>query len=131
RAGQRGLAVSLVAPAELHRARAIETHFAGSLSWHPLSSLKPRAGGVLEPTMVTLGIAAGRKDKLRPGDVLGALTKEAGLSADQVGKITITDQQGFVAVHRDAADQALKRLSTGKIKGRALRVRVLAMPGHQ
>ncbi|WP_439887213.1 ATP-dependent RNA helicase DbpA [Pseudomonas sp. MBLB4123] len=125
RAGAKGLAVSLVAPAEAHRARAIEELQQGALSWQPLDGLKPQAGEPLQPPMVTLCIAAGRKDKLRPGDILGALTGEAGIPGAQVGKIVIFDFQALVAVERGIAKQALKRLNEGKVKGRSVRVRVL------
>ncbi|MGE8361956.1 ATP-dependent RNA helicase DbpA [Pseudomonas sp.] len=125
RAGEQGMAMSLVAPAEAHRAQAIETLQKGPLNWHPLSSLKAKGGEPLQPPMITLCIAAGRKDKLRPGDILGALTGEAGIPGAQVGKIAIFDFQAFVAVERGVAKQALKRLSEGKIKGRSLRVRTL------
>lgn len=125
RAGNKGMAVSLVAPAEARRAQAIEDMQGKPLNWHPYASLKPRAGEPLQPPMVTLCIAAGRKDKLRPGDILGALTGEAGIPASQVGKITLFDFQAFVAVERGVAALALQRLSSGKIKGRSLRVRAL------
>ncbi|UQY36402.1 ATP-dependent RNA helicase DbpA [Pseudomonas fulva] len=125
RAGEKGMAVSLVAPPEAHRAQAIETLQKAPLTWHPLGSLKPRAGEPLRPPMITLCIAAGRKDKLRPGDILGALTGEAGIPGAQVGKIAIFDFQAYVAVERGVAKQALKRLGEGKIKGRSLRVRTL------
>jgi ATP-independent RNA helicase DbpA len=125
RAGARGIAISLVAPAEGHRAQAIETLQKAPLNWHPLSSLKPQEGAPLQPPMATLCIAGGRKDKVRPGDILGALTGEAGIPGTQVGKIAIFDYQAFVAVERGIARQALKRLSDGKIKGRSLKVRML------
>ncbi|MDC6641773.1 helicase-related protein, partial [Leclercia adecarboxylata] len=86
RAGNQGLAVSLVAPAEAHRAQAIEKLQKAPLNWHPLDSLKAQAGEPLQPPMVTLCIGAGRKDKLRPGDILGALTGDAGIPGTQVGK---------------------------------------------
>ncbi|WP_296130230.1 ATP-dependent RNA helicase DbpA [Pseudomonas sp. Ga0074129] len=125
RAGEKGLAMSLVAPAEAHRAQAIETLQRAPLNWHPLSSLKHQGGAPLQPTMITLCIGAGRKDKLRPGDILGALTGAAGIPGAQVGKIAIFDFQAYVAVERVVAMQALKCLSEGKIKGRSLRVRTL------
>ncbi|MEZ3183724.1 ATP-dependent RNA helicase DbpA [Pseudomonas sp. LM13] len=125
RAGKQGLAVSLVAPAEAHRAQAIENLQQAPLNWQPLDALKSQSGEPLQPPMVTLCIAAGRKDKLRPGDILGALTGDAGISGSQVGKIAIFDFQAFVAVERTVARQALKRLNDGKIKGRSLKVRQL------
>jgi len=125
RAGKQGLAVSLVAPAEAHRAQAIENLQQAPLNWQPLDALKSQSGDPLQPPMVTLCIAAGRKDKLRPGDILGALTGDAGIPGSQVGKIAIFDFQAFVAVERTVARQALKRLNDGKIKGRSLKVRQL------
>ena len=125
RAGKKGIAISLVAPAEAHRARAIEERQNAPLNWQPLSDLKAQPGGPLQPPMVTLCIGAGRKDKLRPGDIRGALTGDAGIAGTQVGKIAIFDFQAFVAVERGAARQALSRLNAGKIKGRSLKVRQL------
>ena len=125
RAGKQGLAVSLVAPAEAHRAQAIENLQQAPLNWQPLDALESQSGEPLQPPMVTLCIAAGRKDKLRPGDILGALTGDAGIQGSQVGKIAIFDFQAFVAVERTVARPALKRLNDGKIKGRSLKVRQL------
>nr|WP_305087541.1 ATP-dependent RNA helicase DbpA [Pseudomonas kuykendallii] len=125
RAGNKGLAMSLVAPAEAHRAQAIETLQKAPLNWHPLNSLKPRDGAPLQAPMTTLCINGGRKEKIRPGDILGALTGEAGIPGAQVGKIAIFDFQAFVAVERGIARQALKRLAEGRIKGKSFKVRML------
>ncbi|MGS7253372.1 ATP-dependent RNA helicase DbpA [Pseudomonas anuradhapurensis] len=125
RAGEKGIAVSLVAPAEGHRAQAIEALQKSPLRWDQLDSLKSKGGEPLLPLMSTLCIAAGRKDKLRPGDILGALTGDAGIPGKQVGKIAIFDFQAFVAVERPLAKQAMQRLNSGKIKGRSLKVRIV------
>ncbi|NWE73571.1 DbpA RNA binding domain-containing protein, partial [Pseudomonas gingeri] len=125
RAGETGLAISLVAPSESLRARAIEEVQKSPLNWDQLDTLKSQGGGPLLPAMSTLCIAAGRKDKVRPGDILGALTGDAGIPGAQVGKIAIFDFQAYVAVERGVAKQALQRLNDGKIKGRSLRVRIL------
>lgn len=125
RAGEKGIAISLVAPAEGHRAQAIEALQKSPLRWDQLDSLKNKGGEPLLPEMTTLCIAAGRKDKLRPGDILGALTGDAGIPGKQVGKIAIFDFQAFVAVERALAKQAMQRLNNGKIKGRALKVRII------
>ena len=125
RAGEKGLAINLVAPRESRRAMAIEELQGEKLNWHPVSSLKPRAGDTMLPPTVTLCIGAGRKDKLRPGDILGALTGDAGIPGNQVGKITVTDYQAYVAIERDSADLALQRLLDGKIKGKNRRVKKL------
>jgi ATP-independent RNA helicase DbpA len=125
RAGESGVAISLVAPAEAHRAQAIEQLQKAPLNWAPLSELVSKGGAPLLPPMSTLLIGAGRKDKVRPGDILGALTGDAGIPGTQVGKIAIFDFQAYVAVDRDVAKQAVQRLNSGKIKGRSLKVRIL------
>ena len=68
--------------------------------------------------MVTLCINGGRKDKVRPGDILGALTANSSLQGSQIGKIDITDYQAYVAVARPVANIALKILAENKLKGR-------------
>jgi ATP-independent RNA helicase DbpA len=75
--------------------------------------------------MVTLQILGGRKDKFRPGDILGALTGEAGFSREQVGKITVTDQTTYVAVARNIYREVVRKLSAGKVKGKTVKVRAL------
>ena len=79
--------------------------------------------------MVTLQILGGRKEKIRPGDVLGALTAETPgmrtLTREQVGKIAVTDQSTYVAVAREIVGEAVRKLSTGKLKGKTVKVRVL------
>ena len=75
--------------------------------------------------MITLQILGGRKEKIRPGDVLGALTGEAGFAKEQVGKINVTDFHTYVAVDRTIARKAVKALSDGKVKGKKVKVRFL------
>jgi ATP-independent RNA helicase DbpA len=120
RAGRSGLALSLCAPAEAHRVNAIEDYQKISAQWQELPAVTDTTPPPL-PRMVTLNIAGGRKDKLRPGDILGALTGDAGIAGAQIGKIDIFDLQAFVAVDRGVAAQALKGL--GRIKGRSFKVR--------
>lgn len=125
RAGEPGLALSLVAPSEGGRANAIETAMGRPLDWQPLSQLPESLDTPLIAPMRTIAIAGGRKDKVRPGDLLGALTGEAGLPAEAIGKISITDYQALVAIKRDMAPLAHQRLEQGKIKGRRFKVRLL------
>ena len=75
--------------------------------------------------MVTLVIDAGRQDKLRPGDIVGALTGEAGLKVDAIGKIDGFATRTYVAIERSQANRALDKLRAGKIKGRNFRIRKL------
>ena len=77
------------------------------------------------PSMITVCINAGRKDKIRPGDILGALTKEAGLPVDTIGKIDISDICSYVAIRQTHADKASRHFQNGKLKGRKVSVRKL------
>ena len=125
RADEDGWALSLVGPTEKHRVEATARANGFTPQWESLAELHAEDQPVPQPAMVTLQILGGRKEKIRPGDVLGALTGEAGLAADQIGKINVNEQSTYVAVARGIARQALKRLQDGKIKGKKVRVRLL------
>ncbi len=75
--------------------------------------------------MVTLLVLGGKKAKLRPGDLLGALTGDGGLTREQVGKIRITDQVSYVALERDVARRSFRRLQEIPIKGKKQRMKLL------
>jgi ATP-independent RNA helicase DbpA len=75
--------------------------------------------------MVTLQIVGGRKEKIRAGDVLGALTGDAGFTREQVGKINVNEFSTYVALDRSIANEALQKLTVGKVKGKSVRVRLL------
>lgn len=125
RAGNKGLALSLFMASESPKVNAIEEYQKSPVQIEQPSSLKTRENFKLSPPMVTLCINGGRKDKVRAGDILGALTANANLPGKQIGKINIFDNLAYVAVERPIAKQALKILSEGKIKGRMFRVRKL------
>jgi ATP-independent RNA helicase DbpA len=128
RAGASGLALSLASMQEMGAVGKIEQFQKSSSVWHPLDELTPTGSGPLFPPMATLQILGGRKEKIRPGDVLGALTSEDGGPAytrDQIGKIAVTEFCTFVAVARDLAHAACDKLNAGKVKGKSVRVRVV------
>jgi len=128
RAGESGLALSLVAMKEMGAVGKIEQYQNSPSVWHKLDSLTPTGSGPLLPPMVTLQILGGRKEKIRPGDVLGALTSTEGGPAyarEQIGKITVTEFCTFVAVVREVADAACAKLNAGKVKGKSVRARLL------
>jgi ATP-dependent RNA helicase DbpA len=127
RAGESGQVFSLASLDEMGRVGRIDQMQGSESVWHPLSELlaPPPTREPLRPPMVTLQILGGRKEKIRKGDVLGALTKDLGLAADAVGRIDINDFSTYVAVRRDVADQALRGLNAGKVKGRSVKVRRL------
>jgi ATP-independent RNA helicase DbpA len=123
RAGKSGLALSLYTAAESQRVNAIEDYQKSPINYSTIDSLQAIRKPDLRPPMVTLCIDGGRKGKVRPGDILGALTGESGIAGDQVGKIDIFDRQSYVAIERSMVDRALQQLSTGKIKGRYFKAR--------
>lgn len=125
RAGSKGLALSLTTPADAQRLCAIEDGLKHAVTWGKDSELNKTADTILRPEMVTLCLNAGRKDKIRPGDILGALTKDAGLDADMIGKIDITPLYSYVAIHQNQADIAFDYLRNGKLKGRKVNVKKL------
>jgi len=125
RAGSHGLALSLFSVSEAPKLTAIETVQNGPVSIKEIPAPNSKTAYDLQPPMVTLSINAGRKDKIRAGDILGALTANAALSGDQIGKIDLYDKLAYVAVARPIARQALNILATGKIKGRKCRVQML------
>jgi ATP-dependent RNA helicase DbpA len=129
RAGSGGLAVSLCASREIQRAHQLEERQGAPLTWRkitPATEAREKVDGkkhnALQAPMTTLRIDGGRSDKLRPGDILGALTGDAGLPGDAVGKIDVFATRSYVAVARDFASTALSRLRAGKVKGRNFRI---------
>lgn len=125
RAGNQGLALSLFVASEKFRVEAIEEFKKSPVRIDKTSTLKTRDYFKIIPPMVTLGINGGRKDKVRAGDILGALTGNTSLPGKQIGKIDIFDKYAYVAVEQAIAKQALEILSEGKIKGRKFKVRRL------
>ncbi len=128
RAGATGLALSLAAMGEMGAVGKIEQYQNQPSVWHKLDALTPTGKGRLLPPMVTLQILGGRKEKIRPGDVLGALTGPDGgapLAREQIGKISVTEFCTFLAVAHASADAACAKLNAGKIKGKNVKVRML------
>ncbi|WP_119718430.1 ATP-dependent RNA helicase DbpA [Cognatilysobacter tabacisoli] len=123
RAGRSGLALSLVTPRELPRVQMLEEKLGAPIRLQraPLAALRARSAPAA--ATVTLRIDAGKTDKLRPGDIVGALTGDAGLPVAAVGKIDVFPTRSYVAIARAHADKALSQLQAGKIKGRKFRVR--------
>ena len=125
RAGQKGLALSLATMDEMGAVGNIEQMQGSPSVWYPLDELTPAPGGRLLPSKATIHINASRKDKIRPGDVLGALTADLGYTREQVGKIDITEFATYVAVDRKIAHYVVARLNSGKIKGRTVKACLL------
>jgi len=125
RADQDGWALSLASMNEMGRVGNIEQAQAREVEWHPLAELAPASAAPLLPPMETLQILGGRKEKIRPGDVLGALTGEAGFNVTQIGKINVTEFSTYVAVERGIARDAVRKLNAGKVKGKKVKARLM------
>ena len=77
------------------------------------------------PEYQTVMMAAGKRDRLRPGDIVGALTQSAGVNASDIGNINILPVVTYVALKRDIADQAVGRLSRSRIKNKTVKMRLI------
>ncbi|HEV3428536.1 MAG TPA: ATP-dependent RNA helicase DbpA [Paraburkholderia sp.] len=125
RADQDGWALSLATMYEMGRVGGIEQALKREVEWHPVSELTPASKEPLLPPMETVQILGGKKEKIRPGDVLGALTGEAGFTGAQIGKINVTEFSTYVAVERSIARDAVRKLNAGKVKGKKVRARLM------
>lgn len=84
--------------------------------------LDPTANLLQTPPMATLHFAAGKKEKISKGDIVGFLTQKGGLTADEIGLIEVKDHYCYVAVARDKAHETLHRLRDEKIKGKKVKI---------
>ena len=126
RAGKKGIALSIFTESEQGRVNAIEQFQKKPCIYDVYESLDRHPGFTLQSQMVTIQIDAGRKNKMRPGDLLGALTGDAGLSGSQIGKIDIFDLYSYIAVENSVLRQVLSYLAKGKVKGRSVRARKIS-----
>lgn len=125
RAGEKGTAFSLYDKGEVFRLDKLsaltgKTPVVGELPPAQILSQSPQ-----KAKMSTLRIEGGKKQKLRPGDLVGALTKGEGISGDQIGKIQMLDNWAYIAIERSIAKQAVAKINDGKIKGKRFRSRLI------
>ncbi|GGD48976.1 ATP-dependent RNA helicase DbpA [Lacimicrobium alkaliphilum] len=125
RAGNKGLALTLCSPEEVKWAAAVEEYQQQKFNWSDASKIRFKASGITEPLYRTLRMDAGKKQKIRPGDILGALTKDADISGDDIGKITLAQNCSYVAVKMRSVKRALAHFREGKLKGKRVRARKL------
>ena len=119
RAGADGIAITLYEASESEKA---EEYRDAKRSFKDESALKGTLSFELPPKNITLVIEGGKKDKLRAGDILGALTGDAGVKGENIGKIDIYDRQAYVAIKREDIEKALSYLKNGKIKAKKFSV---------
>ncbi|GAB1621728.1 ATP-dependent RNA helicase DbpA [Agarivorans albus] len=125
RAGSKGIACSFFSDKEHYKVALLEDYLGRSINDEELPSMALLNKKPAAPLMATLQIDGGKKQKVRAGDILGALTGENGIAGAQVGKINLFDNRAYVAVEREALKRARKKLEDGKMKGRSFRARHL------
>ena len=123
RAGAEGIAITLYLDREMHKIQEYKEDI--SKKFLDISTLKKEQGFEMQPQYVTLVIEGGKKDKIRAGDILGALTGDVGLQGSNIGKIDIYDRQSYVAIENLHVDEAYKKLKKGKIKNKKFSVWIL------
>ncbi len=125
RAGSKGEVFSLYSDKEGYKVGRLQDDLGRIIEPEQLPSQGVLNNSPAKPVMTTLQIDGGKKQKLRPGDILGALTGTGGIEGAQVGKINIFANHAYVAVQRSVVKRALKKLGEGRLKGRNFRVRQL------
>ncbi len=123
RAGAEGIAITLYNDREAEKVEEYKED--ASRNFLDAATLKKEQGFEMKPQFVTLVIEGGKKDKIRAGDILGALTGDAGLPGSSIGKIDIYDRQSYVAIENALIDEAYKKLKNGKIKNKKFSVWIL------
>lgn len=121
RAGSKGAAYTFYNDQDGYKIALLEEYLDREITSESLPSLSLLGSAPNAPTMITLQIDGGKKEKLRPGDILGALTGDNGIEGTQVGKILVTDYRAYVAVNRKVAKKALSKITSGRIKGKSYR----------
>lgn len=126
RAGSSGIACTLYSNREMHKVDALDLGLDPQKFSDPLPSESLLDKPVKKPLMATIKIDGGKKQKIRPGDIVGALTGDGGIAGDSVGKINVSANWSYVAVQLNLVKPALKKLSNGKLKGRSFRVKLIS-----
>ena len=120
-----GLALNLASMDEMGSVGKIEVLQGRPSQWSQVSELTPTGSGPLVPPMATVQSFGGRKEKIRAGDVLGALTGDMGYVREQIGKINVNEFSTYVAVARAIAPQVVQRLNDGRVKGKSVKARLV------
>ncbi|NVK54088.1 MAG: ATP-dependent RNA helicase DbpA [Alteromonadaceae bacterium] len=121
RAEQPGMAYTLKSESENGLLAAIEVHTKTDFKKKSAQGLRFHASRIVAPEFVCINLNEGKKAKLRPGDILGALTKDADVPGEDIGKIKVQANESFVAVKLRSVKRALKLFREGKIKGKRVR----------
>jgi len=120
RAGEKGIAITLYNPYD-----DITDYEDDKRTFSDTKMLENVKNFEMKPQNVTLVIEGGKRDKLRAGDILGALTSDKTLQGSSIGKIDIYNRQSYVAIQREFIEKAHQKLSKDKIKNKNFSVWIL------
>ena len=124
RAGKHGVACTLFSDRETHKLETLDIDLSNVND--PLPSAIYLDKPIKKPVMTTLKIDGGKKQKLRPGDIVGGLTGKDGIPGDKIGKISVAGNWSYVAVSSELVKTKKKKIQNDKLKGKTFRVRILS-----
>jgi len=113
RAGEEGLALTLITP--MDKVSELESYLDAEIAFDTLPKYKQKS---ITPSMVTFQIDGGRRQKVRAGDILGALCRDGGIAHADIGKLDVIQNSSFIAVKASAAQSVEKFLQRGRIKAK-------------
>ncbi|MER2490577.1 ATP-dependent RNA helicase DbpA [Catenovulum sediminis] len=125
RAGNKGLACSFFTEKDSYKIELLSELLGRDIRAESLPRPSVLEKPITQARMATIQIDGGKKQKVRAGDILGALTRDKDLTGDDIGKIQLFDNWAYVAVPRDKRKLALEKIVKGKLKGRTFRARLL------
>lgn len=123
RAGEAGLAVTIIDGKEEDKLDEIAAKTDATIKKHNIQTVRFHANRMVEPEFVCVGVDGGKRDKLRPGDLLGALTKDADIPAEDIGKISIAARKSYIAIKMRSVKRAMQLFRESKIKGKRFKAR--------
>jgi ATP-independent RNA helicase DbpA len=126
RAGRVGIACTLYSDKEKYKIETLSSIVDNEELPDTLPSGNYLAKPANKPAMTTIKIDGGKKQKLRPGDIVGGITANGGIDGDKIGKIHVTNNWSYVAVSSDLAKDVLRKIKSDKLKGKAFRARILS-----
>jgi ATP-independent RNA helicase DbpA len=125
RAGEEGCAISFYIDKEIESLERIQEYQNKEHKLEDIESLEAEEQYSIKPSMGTLLIHGGKREKLRPGDIVGAIVGESGINSKDIGDISVLGTTSYVAVKADLVDLVCDKLNDGKIKNKKLRVIIL------
>jgi ATP-independent RNA helicase DbpA len=126
RAGEKGLAVTIIDELDEIKLIAFNAQLTEDIPIKHAQALRFHANRIKAPAYVGIQIDAGKKQKLSKGDILGAITKQANIPAEDIGKIHVTSQKSFAAIKLRSLKRTLSMFREEKVMGKRIRARKLS-----